>query len=206
MLMRLKKNIGMQVFIIYTRYMIGSAFVFASIIKINGGRFTAESGETNPINTSWHLFETLYQSGLYWKFLGFAQLMAGFLLMTQRYSKLGALVNLPIIANVFVITMSYYFAYTPLITGLMLLANIMLIIWDWNSIKILVNLEPNNDKTKRLEDDIIWEILGLFLFSLIVLANFFASAASLIILFVSGLCFGIIGLIIGLKRKKIYIK
>ena len=117
MIIKLKQKIWLQVFIIYTRYLIGSAFVFASIVKISGERFTAESGALNPINSSWHLFETLYQSGLYWKFLGCAQLLAGFLLMTQRYSKLGALINFPIIANVFVITISYYFVPVNLWVG-----------------------------------------------------------------------------------------
>ncbi len=124
---KLKNKIWAQIFIIYTRYLIGGAFVFASLIKIKGTRFTTESGEFNPINSAWHFFETMYQSGLYWRFIGVGQLIAGFLLMTQRYAKLGALVNLPIILNIFIITLSYYFAFTPVITGLMLLANLALI-------------------------------------------------------------------------------
>jgi hypothetical protein len=79
--------------------------------------------------------------------------------MTQRYAKLGALVNLPIIANVFVITLSYYFAYTPVVTGLMLLANIMLIIWDWNTLKVLINKKPVFNLKPRLENDVVWQIL-----------------------------------------------
>ena len=108
----LKKKLWSQIFIIYTRYLIGSAFVFASLVKISGKRFTAESGAANAIDSAWHFFETMYASGLYWKFIGWAQLLSGLLLMTQRFSKLGALLNLPIIGNIFVITLSYYFAYT----------------------------------------------------------------------------------------------
>ena len=202
--MHLREKIWMQIFIIYTRYLIGSAFVFASLVKIRGARFTAESGELNPINSSWHFFETLYQSGLYWKFLGVAQLMSGFLLMSQRFSKLGALVNLPIIANVFVITLSYYFAYTPVITGLMLLANILLIVWDWNLLKVLVNFEQNFDNAKRLEQDIVWQIIGLILFFYIITANLFASSNTILIFFFLGITIGLIGLTIGLRRKKFY--
>ena len=70
-------------------------------------------GADEPIDSAWHMFETLYRSGLWWKFLGLGQIIAGLLLMTQRFSKLGALMFLPIIANVFVITVSYDFRGTP---------------------------------------------------------------------------------------------
>jgi hypothetical protein len=200
----LKNKVWLQIFIIYTRYLIGSAFVFASIVKIKGNRFTTDSGELNPINSSWHFFETLYQSGLYWKFLGLAQLIAGFLLMTQRYAKLGALMNLPIIANVFVITISYYFAFTPVITGLMLIANILLVLWDWNTLKVLINLAPQPDETLRLENDNIWQLLGVLLFAIVVITNMSLSARVMSIAFVVGLFIGLTGLIIGLKRKKRY--
>ena len=96
-----------NIFAIYLRYLIGGAFVFSTIPKILGQRFTTANGETAPIDTWIHFFETLYRSGIYWQFLGWGQLVAGLLLMTQFYSTLGALVFLPIILNVFVITISY---------------------------------------------------------------------------------------------------
>ena len=87
---RLRQQYWPTIFIIYLRYLIGGAFVFSSIIKIQGHRFTTDSGADYPINSAWHLFETLYQSGLYWSFLGWSQLIAGALLMTQRFAALGA--------------------------------------------------------------------------------------------------------------------
>ena len=199
---KLKQRLILQIFIIYTRYLIGGAFVFASIVKIKGNRFTAESGESNPINSAWHFFETMYQSGLYWKFIGIAQLIAGFFLMTQKFSKLGALINFPIILNIFIITLSYYFAFTPIITGLMLLANTLLIIWEWNELKILFNLKPKLDTSTRLEKDILWQIIGLilFLFTFIyrVLIDEYKVGLWVIICFL----IGFIGLILGLYRER----
>lgn len=160
----IKSNILAQLIVIYTRYLIGAAFVFAAIVKIKGGRFTTIDGINEPINSAWHMFETLYQSGLWWKFLGLGQLIAGLLLMTQRFAKLGALMFLPIIANVFVITISYDFRGTPVITGLMLLANILLVLWDWNEIKILINKTPVIESKNRFENMRVWEITGLTLF------------------------------------------
>ena len=162
---RLKSIFLAQIFIIYTRYLIGGAFVFACIIKIKGKRFTTYSHEDAPIGSTMHFFEVLYQTGLYWQFIGWAQLLAGFLLMTQRYAKLGALVNFPIILNVFVITISMEFGGTPLITGLMLLANLLLIVWHWGELRSLINLPYTPEPKDQEENKPLWAITGLLLFS-----------------------------------------
>ena len=97
-----------------------------------------------------YFFEMMYQSGLYWQFLGWAQLLAGLLLLTQRYALLGALVYLSIIANIFVITISYDFAGTSVITGLMLLAGLLLLAWDWNRLRVVINLPAVPEATSAL--------------------------------------------------------
>lgn len=199
---KIKEKILPQIFIIYTRYLIGGAFVFASLIKIKGNRFTTESGESYPIDNAWHLFETMYQSGLYWKFIGIGQLIAGMLLMTQRFSKLGALLNLPIILNIFVITLSYYFAYTPVITGLILLANLLLVFWDWGEIKILFNLTPNIDNSFRLEKDTLWQLVGLILFAFTFIYRLIVDKYNVYFWAIVCALVGLVGLIFGLYRDK----
>ena len=193
-----------QLFIIYLRYLIGGAFVFAAIVKIKGERFTTYDGTDTPLNSPFHLLETLYQSGLYWKFLGVGQVIAGFLLMTQRYAKLGALMFLPIIANIFVITVSYGFTGTPYITGLMLLANILLVLWDWDELKILVNKIPVMKNNYSFMNDKVWELTGLALFLFDAFYRYFAKGYNIFLWF--GICvlIGVIGLMIGLKRRKLY--
>jgi len=199
---KLKQKLIPQIFIIYTRYLIGSAFVFASLIKIKGFRFTRESGEFQPINSAWHFFETMYQSGLYWKFIGIAQLIAGLFLMTQKFSKLGALINLPIILNVFIITLSYYFSFTPVITGLILCANILLIKWEWNELKILFNMRPNFITNVRLENDVIWQITGLVLFVFTFIYRLLNNSYNLLFWVITCIMIGTIGLVIGLYRER----
>ena len=162
---RLKSFFLAQIFIIYTRYLIGGAFVFSSIIKIKGKRFTTYSQEDAPLGSAMHFFETLYQTGGYWQFIGWAQVLAGFLLMTQRYAKLGAVINFPILLNVFVITISMDFGGTPLITGLMLAANLMLLIWHWGELKSLINLPYTPEPKDQEEDKPLWAITGVLLFS-----------------------------------------
>lgn len=161
---RLKSFFFVQLLIIYTRYLIGGAFVFACIIKIKGKRFTTYSQEDAPLGSAMHFFEVFYQTGLYWQFIGWAQLLAGFLLMTQRFAKLGAAVNLPIILNVFVITISMEFGGTPVITGLMLAANLLLIWWHWGELRSLVNLPYQPASPDLEENKPLWAITGLLLF------------------------------------------
>jgi hypothetical protein len=201
-LKKLKSKILPQLLIIYTRYLIGAAFVFASVVKIQGKRFTTIDGINEPINSAWHMFETLYQSGLWWKFLGLGQIIAGLLLMTQRYAKLGALMFLPVIANVFVITLSYDFRGTPLITGLMLIANIILVLWDWDELKVLINKTPIMPQQNRFENMRIWEITGLALFLFTAIYRAGVTGYNIFLWVIVCLVIGIIGLIIGLYKYK----
>jgi uncharacterized membrane protein YphA (DoxX/SURF4 family) len=93
------------------------------ISKTYGNRFTRISTD-NPIG---YFFEALYQSGFYWNFLGLAQITAGILLMTQRYAKLGALMFLTILTNIWIITISLSFKGTWIITSLMMIAVLILV-------------------------------------------------------------------------------
>lgn len=158
----LKQSLLVQLAVIYTRYLIGGAFVFASLIKIKGQRFTQIPDDGG--HSVGHFFEMMYQSGLYWQFLGWAQLVAGLLLLTQRFAMLGAVLFVGIIANIFVITLSYDFAYTPVITGLMLLATLLLLLWDWNRLRVLLNLPVVAEQTSPLYESPLWAVVGAVLF------------------------------------------
>ena len=160
----LKRKLLPQLFIIYTRFLLGGAFVFASLIKIKGHRFTRLDGTLAAVHSPEHFFEMMYQSGLYWQFLGVAQCLAGLLLLTQRYATLGAVLFLSIMANIFVITISYDFNDTFVITGLMLLATLLLIIWDWNKLRVLLNLPARAEATSPLFESRLWEVVGAVLF------------------------------------------
>jgi hypothetical protein len=164
LLLAWKQKIWLQLAVIYTRYLLGGAFVFASLVKIQGERFTQVKGAGSPFHSPEHLFETLYQSGLYWQFLGLMQFIAGLLLLTQRYALLGALLFLPIIANIYVITLSYDFGATHLITGAMLLATAGLLVWDWNRVRIVFNQPVVLLPAAAFAERKLWEVMGVVLF------------------------------------------
>lgn len=117
-----------NIFVVRLMYLIGGSFVFSSVVKIEGSRFTNLNGISEPKQSSWHLFETLYQSGLYWKFLVISQKYAGILLMTHSFATLGALIFLPISVNICVNTFSYYFSSTPVISTMIVITNLFLLL------------------------------------------------------------------------------
>lgn len=160
MIQRLHSTFFAPLIIIYTRYLLGGAMVFASFIKIKGQRFTSTSGELSPMGTYLHFFETLYQSGWYWQFLGLGQLIGGALLMTQRYSRAGALLVFGIMVNIFVITISIDFNYTPIITGMMLLASFLLLLWDQGIIAFLLNRPTHGLQLGSVERSLVWTVTG----------------------------------------------
>ncbi len=119
--------------VVATRILLATAFIPTGIVKVLGLRFTSLSTD-NPVGA---LFEALYQTGAYWRFLGWAQVVAGVLLLFPRTATLGAAVFLPVIVNIVVITWSVDFAGTPLVTTLMLAGTLGLLLWDYHRWKPL---------------------------------------------------------------------
>ena len=130
---KVRKMNWLNTFVILTRYLIAFAFIPSGLKKILGLRFTQMTVDT-PIG---FFFEGMFQTGFYWNFIGWAQVIAAFLLMTQRFATLGAIFFFFIISNICVITISLHFSGTWIITLLMLLAVLMLLLWDAHKIKYL---------------------------------------------------------------------
>jgi uncharacterized membrane protein YphA (DoxX/SURF4 family) len=109
-------------------------FIPSGLTKVLGNRFT-RLGLDSPVG---FFFEALYRTGFYWRFLGLCQLAAAALLLVPRTATLGAVVYFALILNIFVITVSVGFVGTPFITGLMLLASVYLLCWDYDRLKRLL--------------------------------------------------------------------
>jgi len=128
---RARSNPALQRLAIITRILLALAFLPTSTVKILGRPFTS-MGVDSPIGA---FFDAMYRTGAYWRFLGGAQLLAGLLLLIPQTTTLGAVVTFPIVLNIFVITVSLHFHGTPVITGLMLLASLFLLCWDYDRLK-----------------------------------------------------------------------
>lgn len=195
---------------IYLRYLIGFAFVFASIVKIKGERFT-----TLPTDTSvGYFFEAMYQSGFYWQFLGWSQFIAGVLMMTQRFATIGAIIFFPIILNITLITHSVNFGSgTPTVTTLMLLGTAYLLLWDYRKWIILfhqdhrIKLNLTTEPEDWFMNDRVWIIAGIVFVALTITPNFYSLQRNTYLPFIwvaSLLLTGIIAFVfMMLKRKKL---
>lgn len=132
---RVKRNRLLKIFTVFTRILLALAFLPSGLTKVLGNRFTV-LGIDDPVG---FFFEALYRTGFYWRFLGICQLTVALLLVIPRTATLGALAYFPLILNIFVITVSMGFRGTPVITGLMLLASIYLLCWDYDKLKKVFN-------------------------------------------------------------------
>lgn len=125
-------------FTLATRILLAVGFIPTGMVKLLGRRFTT----MDPASGVGAFFEVLYQSGGYWRFIGAAQVLAGILMLIPRTATLGAVLFAPVIASIFVITLSYDFNGTPFVTGMMLLATIYLLCWDWHRVRPLLSETP----------------------------------------------------------------
>lgn len=128
---KVTSNRWLQIFTAFTRVLLAVGFIPPSLKKILNQPFTILP-DSHPVG---HYFNALYQTGFYYQFIGWAQLIAAILLLFPRTAHLGALLFLPIIANIAVLTSSVGFVGTNYITASMLLATIYLVCWDYERIK-----------------------------------------------------------------------
>lgn len=113
------------------RGLLAVGYLRAGLVKALGERFTDMPVDT-PVG---HFFDAMYQTGLYYRFLGGCQVAASLLLLFPRLATLGAMLFLPIAFNIFIITISVNFRGTPFITGLMLAGALYLVCWDYPRLK-----------------------------------------------------------------------
>lgn len=121
-----------------TRLLLAAGFIPTGLVKVMGRRFTTISTD-HPVG---RFFEAMYQTGGYWEFLGWMQVVAGVLLLVPRTACLGALLFLGLMTNIFVITVALDFGGTPVVTGLMLLAVVFLVLWDFHRWKPILFATP----------------------------------------------------------------
>ena len=124
----------LQLFTAVLRVLLAVAFIPPSIPKILHKRFTVLP-DSNPVG---HYFNALYETGFYYEFIGWAQLAAALLLLFPRTAHIGALLFLPIILNVAVLTTAVGFKGTWIITILMLFAAAWLAAWEFDRLKPMV--------------------------------------------------------------------
>lgn len=133
------RNGWLQLFTAFTRCLVALAFIPPSIPKILHRPFTVLP-DSNPVG---HYFNALYATGFYYEFIGWSQLTAAILLLIPRTSHIGALLFLPIIVNIAVLTTSVGFVGTWVITILMALAGAWIVAWEYDRLKPIIFADRN---------------------------------------------------------------
>jgi uncharacterized membrane protein YphA (DoxX/SURF4 family) len=135
-----KRNKWLRYFAIFCRIALALGFIPSGIVKVMGERFTALPSN-HPLG---HYFDALHLTGYYYTFIGVGQLIAALLLLIPRTALLGAIFYFPIILNICVLTYAVRFEGTRIAT-LMLLANLFLLVWDYDRLKHVLPFRPPDE-------------------------------------------------------------
>jgi len=107
----------------------GFAFIVSGIRKLPGIKFTVLSTD-NPVGAYFH---AMHETGFYWNFIGYFQILIFF----NQFVVLSSLLMMPVTINIFLISIALNMRGTPLITSAMVLGNVLLLIWhikNYNSL------------------------------------------------------------------------
>jgi uncharacterized membrane protein YphA (DoxX/SURF4 family) len=149
----------LRYFAVFCRVALALGFIPSGIVKVMGERFTGLPSN-HPLG---HYFDALQLTGFYYTFIGVSQLTAALLLLIPRTAFLGAILYLPIILNICVLTYATRFEGTRIAT-FMLLANLYLLWWDYARLKYILPLAPSsgigNSLNQKTSGKFPWVFFG----------------------------------------------
>lgn len=144
-------------FTLANRLLLAMAFIPTGLVKATGQRFTLLPVE-NPVG---FFFEAMYQTGPYWYFIGIMQVVAGFFLLVPGTATIGALLFVPIVVSIVLITWGIGFGNTVWITVGMLVSVTYLLCWDGDRIwKAAANVIGPSDGPSLLDGATPVELAG----------------------------------------------
>lgn len=150
---KIKRNRWHWIFSILCRILLAYAFIVAGMVKILGERFASGLSEIHPMGA---YLEALHHTGYYYTFIGFAQVAAGVFLLIPGTVLLGALIYLPIILNIWILSFAVRFEGSFLTSPLMVLANLYILAWHYDKLKYILpfsrySREASLPKPKKYE-------------------------------------------------------
>lgn len=110
---------------IATRIFLGLIFFTSGMGKLTHGGFV---GLIGPVWLEERL--AAYGLGLFAQFVAWSQVLIGLLLLSQRFALIGAVMLVPMLANIFVITVSLQWRGTPYVNAVLLAMNAFLL-WGY---------------------------------------------------------------------------
>jgi uncharacterized membrane protein YphA (DoxX/SURF4 family) len=123
----------MKFLVVATRIFLGLIFLTAGLAKLTHG---LTPGLIGPVWLEERLAQ--YGLGLWAQFVAWSQLLIGVLLLSQRFATLGAVMLVPMLTNILVVTISLQWRGTPYVNAVLLAMNLFLLWADRERLKPLV--------------------------------------------------------------------
>ena len=92
---------------------------------------------------------TKYGLGLFARFVAFGQVIVGYLLLTLRFSTLGAVMLVPMVLNILVVTISMEWRGTPYVLAFFLASNLFVLAVDYRRLLPLIGYRDNSVPAKH---------------------------------------------------------
>jgi uncharacterized membrane protein YphA (DoxX/SURF4 family) len=143
-----KNNRWHSYFAVFCRFILAYAFIVAGFVKVFGERFASGLSEIHPMGA---YLTALHHTGVYYTFIGMAQILAAILLLIPSTVVLGALLYFPIILNICVLSLALRFEGSFVTAPLMVLANLYLLVWHYDKLQYLFpwHKSPNKNLEKQ---------------------------------------------------------
>ncbi|MBX7152618.1 DoxX family membrane protein [bacterium] len=146
----------------FIRWIIFSIRVFLGLIFFTAGMAKLTQHFPGFIGPVW-LEEKLapYGLGFYARFIAYCQVIVGWLLLTQRFATLGAIMLFPLLLNIFMVTVSLEWRGTPYINFFLLILNGILLAYDFDKLKFILTddiaeLKPIGIHRPSRKSDVFW--------------------------------------------------
>lgn len=141
----LTRSVPLHLLVWPVRVLLALGFLPSGLTKLLGHRFT-QLPATDPVGG---LFDHLEAMGGLYTMIGICQVLAAVLLLVPATSLLGALIYLPVIASIVVITWTLPFGNTRFMTAAMLLGTTFLLAWDWPRLRSILLPHANAPARSR---------------------------------------------------------
>jgi hypothetical protein len=148
--LQIKGNRWYWLFSVFCRATLAFAFLAAGMVKIVGERFASGLSDIHPMGA---YLEALHHTGYYYTFIGVVQVLAAVLLIIPRTVALGALLYFPIILNICILSYAVRFEGSIVTAPLMVLANLFLLVWNYDRLRYLLPYKEFSDLTIFLKPE-----------------------------------------------------
>ena len=140
---RIRGNRWHWLFYVFCRFALALGFIPAGLVKIMNERFAGGLSVLHPMG---HYLEALHHTGFYYTFIGVVQVIAAVLLLIPRTVTLGAILYLPIILNICILSVALRFDGSFVTAPLMVLANLYVLAWNFDRIKFIFPFSRNSEQ------------------------------------------------------------